>query len=433
MNLVNRPRRLRTSPTLRSMMRETRMSPSSLIYPIFAIEGENIKNPIASLPGQFQWSPDRICEAIEECIQAGVEKVMLFGLPAHKDEIGSGAWAENGIVQQAIRAIKAKYPDFYVITDVCMCEYTSHGHCGILCDHYVDNDKTLECLAKIALSHAQAGADMVAPSDMMDGRVAAIRKILDDNGFINIPIMAYSAKYASAFYGPFRDAAGSAPSFGDRKSYQMDPHNSREAMLECQLDVQEGADIIMVKPALSYLDIIVKAKERFDLPLAAYSVSGEYAMIKAAAAADLVDEYRIMCESALSIYRAGGWKLTFSPEMVRYLKEHQKDFMPEDTKAGTIQAFLDSYTGDTVCSKQLYKEALNHAFDEPKQWEIREINEIMNQCVTGWTYFSNPRSFAGYGRQKGWEREKPVTGNGGLAAEIPDGFVEITEQMELPF
>ena len=323
MNLINRPRRLRTSPTLRSMMRETRMSPSSLIYPIFAIEGENIKNPIASLPGQFQWSPDRICEAIEECIQAGVEKVMLFGLPAHKDEIGSGAWAENGIVQQAIRAIKAKYPDFYVITDVCMCEYTSHGHCGILCDHYVDNDKTLECLAKIALSHAQAGADMVAPSDMMDGRVAAIRKILDDNGFINIPIMAYSAKYASAFYGPFRDAAGSAPSFGDRKSYQMDPHNSREAMLECQLDVQEGADSIMVKPALSYLDIIVKAKERFDLPLAAYSVSGEYAMIKAAAAADFVDEYRIMCESALSIYRAGAEILItyYAKELAQAMKK----------------------------------------------------------------------------------------------------------------
>lgn len=323
MNLINRPRRLRTSPTLRSMMRETRMSPSSLIYPIFAIEGENIKNPIASLPGQFQWSPDRICEAIEECIQAGVEKVMLFGLPAHKDEIGSGAWAENGIVQQAIRAIKAKYPDFYVITDVCMCEYTSHGHCGILCDHYVDNDKTLECLAKIALSHAQAGADMVAPSDMMDGRVAAIRKILDGNGFINIPIMAYSAKYASAFYGPFRDAAGSAPSFGDRKSYQMDPHNSRETMLECQLDVQEGADIIMVKPALSYLDIIVKAKERFDLPLAAYSVSGEYAMIKAAAAADLVDEYRIMCESALSIYRAGAEILItyYAKELAQAMKK----------------------------------------------------------------------------------------------------------------
>ena len=305
MNLINRPRRLRTSPTLRSMMRETRMSPSSLIYPIFAIEGENIKNPIASLPGQFQWSPDRICEAIEECIQAGVEKVMLFGLPAHKDEIGSGAWAENGIVQQAIRAIKAKYPDFYVITDVCMCEYTSHGHCGILCDHYVDNDKTLECLAKIALSHAQAGADMVAPSDMMDGRVAAIRKILDDNGFINIPIMAYSAKYASAFYGPFRDAAGSAPSFGDRKSYQMDPHNSREAMLECQLDVQEGADIIMVKPAGPYLDVLADVAAASDIPVAAYQVSGEYAMVEAAAANGWIDRTRVIDESLTGIFRAG--------------------------------------------------------------------------------------------------------------------------------
>lgn len=231
MNLINRPRRLRTSPTLRSMMRETRMSPSSLIYPIFAIEGENIKNPIASLPGQFQWSPDRICEAIEECIQAGVEKVMLFACRRIRTKSAPALGQKTALSSRQSRAIKAKYPDFYVITDVCMCEYTSHGHCGILCDHYVDNDKTLECLAKIALSHAQAGADMVAPSDMMDGRVAAIRKILDDNGFINIPIMAYSAKYASAFYGPFRDAAGSAPSFGDRKSYQMDPHNSREAML----------------------------------------------------------------------------------------------------------------------------------------------------------------------------------------------------------
>ena len=305
MNLLNRPRRLRTTPEIRSMVRETRMSPSSLIQPLFAIEGENIKHEIPSLPGQYHWSPDRICEAVQECVDAGVDKVILFGLPAEKDEIGSGAWAENGIVQQAVRVIKKNFPNVTVITDVCMCEYTSHGHCGILCDHYVDNDKTLEVLAKTALSHAQAGADMVAPSDMMDGRVGAIRKILDDNGFINVPVMAYSAKYASAFYGPFRDAAGSAPSFGDRKSYQMDPHNSREAMLECELDIQEGADIIMVKPALSYLDVIARAKDRFDLPLAAYSVSGEYAMIKAAAAADLVDEYRIMCESALSIYRAG--------------------------------------------------------------------------------------------------------------------------------
>lgn len=305
MNLINRPRRLRTTPTLRSMMRETRMSPSSLIYPLFAMEGENIKKEIPSLPGQYHWSPDRICEAVQECVDAGVDKVILFGLPAEKDEIGSGAWAENGIVQQAVRVIKKNFPNVTVITDVCMCEYTSHGHCGILCDHYVDNDKTLEVLAKTALSHAQAGADMVAPSDMMDGRVGAIRKILDDNGFINVPIMAYSAKYASAFYGPFRDAAGSAPSFGDRRSYQMDPHNVREAIYECELDVREGADLLMVKPALSYLDVIVKARQRFDLPIAAYSVSGEYAMIKATAAAGLIDEYRIMCESALSIYRAG--------------------------------------------------------------------------------------------------------------------------------
>lgn len=305
MNLLNRPRRLRTTPEIRSMVRETRMSPSSLIQPLFAIEGENIKNEIPSLPGQYHWSPDRICEAVQECVDAGVDKVILFGLPAEKDEVGSGAWAENGIVQQAVRVIKKSFPDVTVITDVCMCEYTSHGHCGILCDHYVDNDKTLEVLAKTALSHAQAGADMVAPSDMMDGRVGAIRKILDENGYINVPIMAYSAKYASAFYGPFRDAAGSAPSFGDRRSYQMDPHNVREAIYECELDVREGADLLMVKPALSYLDVIVKARQRFDLPIAAYSVSGEYAMIKAAAAAGLIDEYRIMCESALSIYRAG--------------------------------------------------------------------------------------------------------------------------------
>ena len=305
MNLLNRPRRLRTTPEIRSMVRETRMSPSSLIQPLFAIEGENIKHEIPSLPGQYHWSPDRICEAVQECVDAGVDKVILFGLPAEKDEIGSGAWAENGIVQQAVRVIKKNFPNVTVITDVCMCEYTSHGHCGILCDHYVDNDKTLEVLAKTALSHAQAGADMVAPSDMMDGRVGAIRKILDDNGFINVPIMAYSAKYASAFYGPFRDAAGSAPSFGDRRSYQMDPHNVREAIYECELDVREGADLLMVKPALSYLDVIVKARQRFDLPIAAYSVSGEYAMIKATAAAGLIDEYRIMRESALSIYRAG--------------------------------------------------------------------------------------------------------------------------------
>ena len=230
---------------------------------------------------------------------------MLFGIPAEKDACGSSAWDDQGVVQQAIRAIKARFPDFYVITDVCMCEYTDHGHCGILCGHEVDNDKTLEVLSRTALSHVRAGADMVAPSDMMDGRVAAIRAILDENSFESTPILAYSAKYASAFYGPFRTAAGSAPAFGDRKGYQMDPHNRREALLECALDAEEGADLLMVKPALSYLDVIRECRDRFDLPLCAYSVSGEYAMIKAAAAAGAIDEYRVMCESALSIYRAG--------------------------------------------------------------------------------------------------------------------------------
>ena len=305
MELSIRPRRLRSSDTLRRMVRETRVSPESLIYPLFIVEGENLVEPIPSLDGQWRYSPDRVCEAVEACRKAGVNKVLLFGIPAHKDACGSEAWNPDGVVQQGIRAIKAKYPDCYVITDVCMCEYTDHGHCGILCGHTVDNDKTLEVLSKTALSHVQAGADMVAPSDMMDGRVAAIREILDENGYETVPIMAYSAKYASAFYGPFRDAAGSAPAFGDRRGYQMDPHNRREAIRECALDVEEGADILMVKPALSYLDIIREVSDTFDLPLCAYQVSGEYAMIKAAGAAGLIDEYRVMCESALSIFRAG--------------------------------------------------------------------------------------------------------------------------------
>ena len=305
MELSIRPRRLRSSDTLRRMVRETRVSPESLIYPLFIVEGENIVEPIPSLDGQWRYSPDRVCEAVEACRKAGVNKVLLFGIPAHKDACGSEAWNPDGVVQQGIRAIKAKYPDCYVITDVCMCEYTDHGHCGILCGHSVDNDKTLEVLSKTALSHVQAGADIVAPSDMMDGRVAAIRRILDENGYETVPIMAYSAKYASAFYGPFRDAAGSAPAFGDRRGYQMDPHNRREAIRECALDVEEGADILMVKPALSYLDIIREVSDTFDLPLCAYQVSGEYAMIKAAGAAGLIDEYRVMCESALSIFRAG--------------------------------------------------------------------------------------------------------------------------------
>ena len=305
MELSIRPRRLRSSDTLRRMVRETRVSPESLIYPLFIVEGENLVEPIPSLDGQWRYSPDRVCEAVEACRAVGVNKVLLFGIPAHKDACGSEAWNPDGVVQQGIRAIKATYPDCYVITDVCMCEYTDHGHCGILCGHTVDNDKTLEVLSKTALSHVQAGADMVAPSDMMDGRVAAIRRILDEHGYETVPIMAYSAKYASAFYGPFRDAAGSAPAFGDRRGYQMDPHNRREAIRECALDVEEGADILMVKPALSYLDIIREVSDTFDLPLCAYQVSGEYAMIKAAGAAGLIDEYRVMCESALSIFRAG--------------------------------------------------------------------------------------------------------------------------------
>ena len=305
MDMTIRPRRLRGCDSLRHMVRETRMSPDSLIYPIFVDEQLTGRRPIDALEGQYHYGLDSVCGAVRECVEAGVGRCILFGLPAKKDASGSSAWDRKGVVQQAIRAIKKEFPDFYVITDVCMCEYTDHGHCGALCGHEVDNDKTLELLSRTALSHVEAGADMVAPSDMMDGRVAAIRAVLDKNGHQNTPIMSYSAKYASAFYGPFREAAGSAPSFGDRKVYQMDPHNRKEAVKECALDVEEGVDILMVKPALSYLDIIRECSDAFDLPMCAYSVSGEYAMTKAAAAAGLIDEYRVMCESAVSIFRAG--------------------------------------------------------------------------------------------------------------------------------
>lgn len=305
MDMTIRPRRLRGNDAIRRLCRETRLSPDSLIYPIFVAEGLQGRRPIPALEGQFHYGLDSVCEAVRECMDAGVGRCILFGLPTKKDAQGSSAWDKKGIVQQAIRAIKKEFPSFYVVIDVCMCEYTDHGHCGILSGQDVDNDKTLDVLAKTALSHAEAGADMVAPSDMMDGRVAAIRAVLDKNGRREIPIMAYSAKYASAFYGPFREAAGSAPSFGDRKGYQMDPHNRREALKECALDEAEGADILMVKPALSYLDVIRECSDAFDLPMAAYSVSGEYAMTKAAAAAGLIDEYRVMCESAVSIFRAG--------------------------------------------------------------------------------------------------------------------------------
>ena len=305
MDMIVRPRRLRSSETLRRMVRETRVDKSSLIYPMFVMDGENKIEEIGAMPGQFRYTVDRAGEEFQRLTDAGVSAVMLFGIPEVKDEVGSGAWSETGAVQRALRLAKKDFPNLFMITDVCMCEYTSHGHCGMLCGHDVDNDKTLELLSKTALSHAQAGADMVAPSDMMDGRIAAIRERLDDNGFTNTPIMSYAVKFASSFYGPFREAAGSAPSFGDRKSYQMDFHNRREALKEAFLDVEEGADIIMVKPAMSYLDLVREVRDNVDLPVAAYSVSGEYSMVKAAAANGWIDEEKIMCEMAAAAFRAG--------------------------------------------------------------------------------------------------------------------------------
>ena len=305
MDLIQRPRRLRGSENLRKMVRETRMDKSSLIYPLFVKEGTGIEEEIPSMEGQFRYSVDRLPFELERLQNAGVNSIMLFGIPDHKDEVGSGAYDPNGIVQKALREAKKQFPDMYYITDVCMCEYTSHGHCGVLCGHDVNNDATLELLAKTAVSHVEAGADMVAPSDMMDGRVRAIREALDANGHYGAPIMSYAVKYASAFYGPFRNAAGSAPSFGDRKSYQMDFHNRREGMKEALTDVEEGADIIMVKPAMSYLDMVSEVSKAVNVPVAAYSVSGEYAMVKAAAKMGWIDEERIMCEMAVSAYRAG--------------------------------------------------------------------------------------------------------------------------------
>lgn len=305
MDLIQRPRRLRGSENLRKMVRETRMDKSSLIYPLFVKEGTGIEEEIPSMEGQFRYSVDRLPFELERLQNAGVNSIMLFGIPDHKDEVGSGAYDPNGIVQKTLREAKKQFPDMYYITDVCMCEYTSHGHCGVLCGHDVNNDATLELLAKTAVSHVEAGADMVAPSDMMDGRVRAIREALDANGHYGAPIMSYAVKYASAFYGPFRDAAGSAPSFGDRKSYQMDFHNRREGMKEALTDVEEGADIIMVKPAMSYLDMVSEVSKAVNVPVAAYSVSGEYAMVKAAAKMGWIDEERIMCEMAVSAYRAG--------------------------------------------------------------------------------------------------------------------------------
>ena len=322
MDMLIRPRRLRGSETLRRMVRETRMDRASLIYPMFVMDGKDRVEEIVAMPGQYRYTVDRMGQALDRLAEAGVSSVMLFGIPEHKDPVGSQAYAPDGIVQRAVMRAKMLHPEMYIITDVCMCEYTSHGHCGILCDHDVDNDKTLELLAKTALSHVEAGADMVAPSDMMDGRVRAIRQTLDANGFTGKPIMSYAVKFASSFYGPFREAAGSAPSFGDRKSYQMDYHNRREAVKEALLDVDEGADIIMVKPAMSYLDLVREVHDATNLPIAAYSVSGEYAMVKAAAANGWIDGEKIVCEMAVAAFRAGaGIYITyFAPELARCIR-----------------------------------------------------------------------------------------------------------------
>jgi len=316
-----RPRRMRRNETLRSLIRETHLSTDQLVYPLFIMPGKNVRQEIPSMPGVFRISVDQLGREAKELLQLGISSVILFGLPEQKDSMGSGAHAKDGIIQRAIRELKRKAPTLTVITDVCLCEYTDHGHCGCLIGEEVDNDATLEILAKTALSHARAGADIVAPSDMMDGRVAEIRNTLDENNFDMIPIMSYAVKYASAFYGPFRDAADCAPQFGDRRSYQMDPANSREALREAMLDVDEGADILMVKPAVAYLDIISKLREEFDLPIAAYHVSGEYAMIKAAEANGWIDGEKVMYETLLSIKRAGADIILtyFAKDMARLL------------------------------------------------------------------------------------------------------------------
>ncbi|MDR0309080.1 MAG: porphobilinogen synthase [Coriobacteriales bacterium] len=303
-----RSRRLRSSQLLRKMTRETRLSADSLIYPFFVREGQGVIEELPSLPGQVRYSPDTLSKGVEEALENGVSNFILFGLPGpeKKDAMGTGAWIEDGVVQQALQELRRSFGDqIYLLTDVCLCEYTDHGHCGLIEDGKVQNDSTLPLIAKTALSHAQAGCDMVAPSGMMDRTVAALREALDAGGYPDIPIMSYAAKYASAYYGPFRDAAGSTPQFGDRKTYQMDYHNQKEALKRIQLDVNEGADLLIVKPAIAYLDIIAKAAERFELPIAAYQVSGEYAIIKAAAAAGLIDERAVVNESAVAIYRAG--------------------------------------------------------------------------------------------------------------------------------
>jgi porphobilinogen synthase len=320
-----RPRRLRRNEKLRSMMRETTLEPRNFIYPLFVGPGKDRAQPVSSMPGIAQLTVDRAVRECHEVSALGIPAIILFGIPEHKDSTGSEAYEDNGIVQQAIRAIKETVPEMLVITDVCLCEYTDHGHCGVIKNGDVDNDATLELLAQEALSHARAGADIVAPSDMMDGRVAAIRKILDNNNFTQTPIMAYAAKYASGFYGPFREAAESTPQFGDRRSYQMDPANVEEALREVELDIREGADIVMVKPALAYLDVIYRVKQKFGYPLAAYNVSGEYSMIKAAGQNGWIEEPRIMMEVLYAIRRAGADMILsyFAKDAARLLQKGQ--------------------------------------------------------------------------------------------------------------
>lgn len=322
--MIKRGRRLRANSAIRDLVRENALGPNDFIFPIFVVEGENIKEEISSMKGNYHWSLDRLPEIIKEVEESNIRGVILFGLPNHKDEFGTESYKDSGIVQQAIRKVRDISKDLYIIADVCMCQYTSHGHCGILNGNQVDNDKTLDVLGKISLSYAKAGAHMVAPSDMMDGRIGYIREVLDENKYENVAIMSYAAKYSSAFYGPFREAAHSTPQFGDRKTYQMDPANAEEAIKEIEWDINEGADIIMVKPAMSYLDIIRRAKEKVSVPICAYNVSGEFAMVKSAAELGLINEKSVALEMLLSMKRAGADIIItyFALDAVRWLKEN---------------------------------------------------------------------------------------------------------------
>ena len=321
-----RMRRLRVNEAMRSLVRENSISKNDLVYPVFIIEGEKIKNPVDSMPGIYQWSIDRFDEELERIVKAGIKAILVFGIPKHKDEKGSEAYNEEGVTQRAIRHIKAKAPDLLVIADVCLCEYTSHGHCGLICGQEIVNDETLVLLGKMSVSLAKAGADIIAPSDMMDGRVEYIRNCLDEKGFLHTMIMAYSAKFASGYYSPFRDAAHSAPSFGDRKTYQMDPANGKEAVRECENDIREGADIIMVKPALAYLDVVKEVSCRTNYPIAVYHVSGEYSMVKAAAQNGWIDEKRIVMENMIAMKRAGAKSIItyHALDVAKWLEEEEK-------------------------------------------------------------------------------------------------------------